>query len=383
MCTHNHEQLQSKLGCTMTHQSPHRQRQQSSAFEWPIPSSPSVQAASQGELAEISLKEILTSYQDDPELLKHVLAAKTAENKKRVARLTLKAELARIQLRNMDFDILHEQARHPFHPGRPTEPQSAFYRGLAPIQKQVIARFANSSESSRNVLSIPPFAGPYSTHPPVSPVYYPHSAHPLCRPEKPSYPTLVSSPILTRPQKQSHHLTHMIHLPEPESLVFPKRSRASFSAIEQQVAAVPSYNRYQKLSHNRVMEALKAKIQRGSGSSSSNSAFSKTRRLSCIEPSERSTIYKHRTHSRQQQLPTLRLRQAKYTAERASVEPLTLSPGSDKPVLPPIDTSLGRKDESPKSLNEPSQSPKSIKYTTPSPHSTVDLPRPPFLEPQQ
>ncbi|KAL0077953.1 hypothetical protein J3Q64DRAFT_1683590 [Phycomyces blakesleeanus] len=313
----------------MTHQSPHRQRQQSSAFEWPIPSSPSVQAASQGELAEISLKEILTSYQDDPELLKHVLAAKTAENKARLNKLTLKAELARIQLRNMDFDILHEQARHPFHPGRPTEPQSAFYRGLAPIQKQVIARFANSSESSRNVLSIPPFAGPYSTHPPVSPVYYPHSAHPLCRPEKPSYPTLVSSPILTRPQKQSHHLTHMIHLPEPESL----------------------------LSHNRVMEALKAKIQRGSGSSSSNSAFSKTRRLSCIEPSERSTIYKH--------------------------QPLTLSPGSDKPVLPPIDTSLGRKDESPKSLNEPSQSPKSIKYTTPSPHSTVDLPRPPFLEPQQ
>ncbi|KAI9022718.1 hypothetical protein CLU79DRAFT_845562 [Phycomyces nitens] len=379
MCTHNHERLQSKLGCTMTHQSPQRQRQHSSAFEWPIPSSPLAKAPSHAELTEISLKEILTSYQDDPELLKHVLAAKTAENKKRVASLTLKAEMARIQLRSMDFDILHEQSRHPHHPGRPLEPQSAFYSGLAPIQKQVIARFANTSDHSRHAFSIPPFADPYSARPPVSPIYYPHSAHPLCRPEKPSHPTFASSPTLTRPHNQSHHLAHIIHLPEPEPLVFPKRSRASFSAIEQQVAAVPSYTGHQKPSHNEVMEALKAKIQRSNGSSS---AFSKARRLSCIEPNERSTIYKQRTHSRHSQLPALRLRHVKYANERVSVEPLTPSPGSDKPVLPPIDTSLGRKDGSPKSLKELDQSPKSIIYTTPSPHSTVDPPQPPFLEPQ-
>ncbi|CEG84450.1 hypothetical protein RMATCC62417_18252 [Rhizopus microsporus] len=66
----------------MTNQSPHpnslspQSKHPQSAFQWPIP--PLSQPNSS---PEISVREILDRYSDDPELLKYILTAKSEEDK--------------------------------------------------------------------------------------------------------------------------------------------------------------------------------------------------------------------------------------------------------------------------------------------------------------
>jgi hypothetical protein len=65
--------------------SPHGSKGPVSAFQWPIPPSPShtKPGSSASSLPDISVKEILDKYQDDPELLKYILSAKSEEDKVR------------------------------------------------------------------------------------------------------------------------------------------------------------------------------------------------------------------------------------------------------------------------------------------------------------
>lgn len=63
--------------------SPHS-KQPTSAFQWPIPpSSPSshLKPHAQQAMNDITIKEILERYNEDPELLKYILTAKTEEDK--------------------------------------------------------------------------------------------------------------------------------------------------------------------------------------------------------------------------------------------------------------------------------------------------------------
>lgn len=180
----------------------------------------------------------------------------------------------------MDLEVMREQGR--LHGVRPTQT----HYSLAPVQQQVLARI---------------------TAHPRSPGAYPHSAHPLSVPDN----------RLNPPRQYSHHL----HLPtsqqQPTTPISPnhdyeqfrKRGRGSVSITEED-----------KLSHNKVMEALKAKIQRGS-----NSPLATTAPSSAFRDNKR-----HRT------LP-------KPTAVTAiDLQPSTPSPRSAKPILPPIDTNIGR-----------------------------------------
>jgi hypothetical protein len=58
----------------MSHQSP---QPSSSAFQWPKP------ANTDNSMNDLSVKEILDRYHDDPELMKYILSAKSEEDKVR------------------------------------------------------------------------------------------------------------------------------------------------------------------------------------------------------------------------------------------------------------------------------------------------------------
>ncbi|KAI7859693.1 hypothetical protein BDC45DRAFT_427348, partial [Circinella umbellata] len=121
---------------------------------------------------DLSLRQILERYKDDFEILKHVLTAKVEEDKKITAQDTLKIEQARIQLRELDLELMREHG-------------------------QATIRYYDTKQQQQQ----------------QQPTAYPHSAHPLCLPSSSSSDTA---------RRNNYHL-----------------------------------------SHDQVMEALKAKIQRG------------------------------------------------------------------------------------------------------------------------
>ncbi|OBZ83102.1 hypothetical protein A0J61_08853 [Choanephora cucurbitarum] len=229
-----------------------------SLFDCPTPTS------------DISVREIIDKYYTThPDLLKHALMAKIEEDKKLTANDILRTEQARIELRRLDIELLREQSRLKD-------------RSMTQ-QKQTIARI-------RHHEPIPDHPFTYqqqltkSFAPPSPIVVYPHSAHPLCTDNR------LARQLLST----GHHEANR------------KRGRGSISE--------------EKPNHNKVMEALKAKIQR-SGASTSNSAF-------------RPLDKKQRTLPKPTEIP--------HIITHPHTLPTTPSPRSAKPILPPIDTSIGR-----------------------------------------
>ncbi|KAL9554562.1 hypothetical protein MBANPS3_002755 [Mucor bainieri] len=320
--------------------SPHS-KQPTSAFQWPIPpSSPShMKPNTQSTLADITVKEILERYNEDPELLKYILTAKTEEDKRKAAKDTLRAEEARIQLRHMDLELCREQAKasakferpvyppgqpqpyphavqavhhhtpviaHPAHPHHPYP-----YYNLAPVQQQVLARFQQ-----------PPQHAPGQHQPPASPsIPYPHSAHPLCPPATDEKNFASRLPQFRQPSPSAAAAGQY----EDSK----KRSRASISS--------PNEGEQDKLLHTKVMEALKAKIQRGSGGPLSPLTAPPIR-----PPPSASTSTPSQDHPNKKKKPALPRPVVVHQVETASSP--SPSPRSAKPVLPPIDTNLGRMD---------------------------------------
>ncbi|CEP14065.1 hypothetical protein [Parasitella parasitica] len=315
--------------------SPHS-KQSASAFQWPIPPSPShSKPASNPNMSDITVKEILDRYNEDPELLKYILTAKSEEDKKKAAKDTLKAEEARIQLRHMDLEFAREQSKasarferpiyppgypqpyphsvaaiHPqpqlvSHPSHPHHPYP--YYGLAPVQQQVLARFNNQSQH-----------GPGQQQQPASPsIPYPHSAHPLCPPpaDEKNFPSRLPQFRQTSPSAA---------LSEESK----KRNRSSIS--------LPNDIEQDKISHNKVMEALKAKIQRSNGGPPSPLTASP------IRPPASSSAQSQDFPNKKKK-PALPRPVVVHQAAETATSP-SPSPRSAKPVLPPIDTNLGRMD---------------------------------------
>jgi hypothetical protein len=187
----------------------------------------------------------------------------------------------------LDLELIKEQHKLTKQLQQPPSfahppPVSYQYYSLAPVQQQALARITGSADHQPNL--------------PSSPVAYPHSAHPLCPPDNNRRQYLLPTPS----QQPSTPIS-----PGDESR---KRSRASISYDD-------------KLSHNKVMEALKAKIQRASSSP-----------LATTAPS---TAF----NKRQRTLPKLTATQVPPIVTH---HPSTPSPRSAKPILPPIDTTIGR-----------------------------------------
>ncbi|KAI7885805.1 hypothetical protein K492DRAFT_170887 [Lichtheimia hyalospora FSU 10163] len=294
-----------------------------SAFQWPLPP--------QSEL-ELSIKEILDVYQHDPELLKLVLSAKAEEDKKLAARNTLQVEQARIQQRVMDLDMLRAYHRLPSntidngiqpqqhaaitsaHPHPP--PGAVVY---APLQQQVIARITEA-------------------HSPVG--AYPHSAHPLCsdyaRYPPPPPPPPQQQQSTTTTQQQSTTTTQQRVPPQQQSSSTPRLLSKENSSTTSS-SSPPSKKRprssNEKMSHDMVMEALKAKLQR-------------TQQAEAAEK-------KKRARTLPKPLVTVVKQQQQQQSDSASASPIMPSPRSAKPVLPPIDTSVGRLQASRGPLSSP------------------------------
>ncbi|KAI7894886.1 uncharacterized protein EV154DRAFT_458778 [Mucor mucedo] len=277
------------------------------AFHWPIPGSPShlkpiTHSHPNNNMNELTVKEILERYSDDPELMKYILTAKSEEDKKKAAKDTLKAEEARIQLRQMDLDFARPPSAAATGPPPPQHGQGyAPYYGLAPVQQQVLARF-----------NYPPhYGGHQSGHPPPSSpsVPYPHSAHPLC-----------TSTDRVQQLRQSSPTSPITEETNPK-----KRTRSSISVTNEPI----NEQHQDKLSHNKVMEALKAKIQRGNGGPPSPLTASPV------------VVIPQDAHNNKKRKPTLPRPVIVHSSTISSPSP---SPRSAKPVLPPIDTNLGRMD---------------------------------------
>ncbi|KAF1798085.1 hypothetical protein FB192DRAFT_1289339 [Mucor lusitanicus] len=289
-----------------------------SAFQWP----PAAAAAPSPSSSDISVKDIIDKYHlNDKELLKHALIAKSEEDKKLTAQDVLKTEQARLHLRQMDIELIREQsklaARQPplypvyVSPRHQQQQQPYAYYGLAPVQQQVLARITapHTSIPHAQQQQQPYYQQPsskeygYYNQPPPSPVVYPHSAHPLCPPDNRLHPSA----------------------PRHASEDFKSRKRSHASILQEE----------DKLSHNKVMEALKAKIQRGSGSPLATTAPSSAfrphgdkRQRTLPKPNTTSEVPPILTHPPQHYHHT--------------PPPSTPSPRSAKPILPPIDTNVGR-----------------------------------------
>ncbi|KAG2223389.1 hypothetical protein INT45_002884 [Circinella minor] len=298
---------------------------------------------------DLSLRQILERYKDDSEILKHVLTAKVEEDK---------IEQARIQLRELDIELMREhgkatiryydtkqQQQHqqqptvryttpplPPTPIQPsltsssssyhnnnnsnynkngsTLPPISSYQGLAPVQQQVLERITSKDHRSSS--------SSYEA--------YPHSAHPLCLPSSSS----SSSDTARRNNHSLYYNNHNQHQSSTpispgggiDELIIRKRGRNSVNELTSESNG--NNNSDNSLSHNQVMEALKAKIQRGNSICSNNNNVN-------------GEVDRNNNNKR------ARTSAIKVEVDRDSiVPPSTPSPRSAKPILPPIDTNMGR-----------------------------------------
>ncbi|CAO3597745.1 unnamed protein product [Absidia cylindrospora] len=279
---------------------------------------------------------------------------------------------------------------------------SPYGYNLAPVQQQVLARFNGSGQSQTS----------HYDYQPSSPVAYPHSAHPLCPPadlrnknsastSSTSSSSLSSSrhlpsnasiiPTSNTSSSSTRHYHHRLQPPsintststtaaiQPSTPISPAIGNGNTNYDDLPTSATPRCKRTRplstsadpsddKLSHNKVMEALKAKIQRGNGS-----PVSATPPSSAFRPTTSLTDSAMVVHmdKRQRQLPkpimtldnnnngssTSSSSAASSSSSTTVVAgtgtngPIlpsspsnhTPSPRSAKPILPPIDTSVGQR----------------------------------------
>ncbi|KAK4509164.1 high-affinity iron permease [Mucor velutinosus] len=342
----------------------------SSAFQWPPVAAPSSSSS------DISVKEIIDKYHpNNNELLKHALIAKSEEDKRLTAQDVLKTEQARLYLRQMDIELIKEQSKLaarqlPLHPvyaspqqqQQQQQQQPYAYYGLAPVQQQVLARITGGSSATPSKhhhqpphTSIPhsqqqqqqqqqpyyqqPSSKEYGYYnqPPPSPGVYPHSAHPLCPPDNRLNPSVLPAP---RHYQSQSHLLPTPSSQQPTTPISPGgggNTNDDFKSRKRSHASI--LHEEDKLSHNKVMEALKAKIQRGSGSPLATTAPS-----SAFRPhgdKRQRTLPKPNTTT-SSEVPPILTHPPQHHHHHHTPPPSTPSPRSAKPILPPIDTNVGR-----------------------------------------
>ncbi|KAI9475671.1 MAG: hypothetical protein EXX96DRAFT_526308 [Benjaminiella poitrasii] len=306
-------------------------RSTSSIFQWPIPPNNN---------SDISIRDIIEKYYStDRELLKHALTAKMEEDKKQTAKDILKAEQARLQLRYLDIELMKEQSKLVAQQ-QPTAAASTYYhhyyyhhhQHLTPVQQVVdyqrptITTTATDNNNYRHY-------------------HQPHSAHPLCLPDN---NTRRHYHLLPSPSQQP---TTPIS-PNESSIVTKKRTRASISTA--------FFDGHQKtLSHTRVMEALKAKIQRTTTTSNTSSHSSHSPLVA--------SAFRPHIDKRQRTLP----KPADVTNYPYPTPSSPNSLRSTKPTLPPIDTTIGRIPPTPTTANNNTLSPIHTHSTTTPPDSTT------------
>ncbi|KAI9474329.1 hypothetical protein BDB00DRAFT_943624 [Zychaea mexicana] len=179
-------------------------------------------------------------------------------------------------------------------------------------------------------------------HQPASPAgYYPHSAHPLCPPS-------VSEQPQPQPQQQQQQQQQQ-----------QSTSRSSYYNNREQNNHVGNKRPHDaKLSHDQVMEVLKAKLQRGSNAAeknkrartlpnplgNTNTAPTTTTSTNTTTTASTPSTNNNTTTTTSTTTPTAKPALPPPPQHHPQPHPplSTPSPRSAKPVLPPIDTSVGR-----------------------------------------
>ncbi|KAI8075170.1 hypothetical protein BC940DRAFT_287622 [Gongronella butleri] len=240
----------------MTNPSPHPNSyspKDRAVFQWPVPLSPRAQQETPAT-SNIPWREMMDRHKDDTDTLRQILNAKAEEDKRQAASDMLKAEEARIRLKRMELEYLHEQFRlgslpryySSNGPPQPASAHPAYMQSLTPVQQQMVARIT----------------GHYPDHydRPASPSQ-PQTAHPLCPPTEP------------RKGHQLHRLQIPTAMQQPTTPVSPavnghqqQEDGGSNNSNGSGGRNKRAYDHAEDkpLSHIKVMEALKAKLQRGS-----------------------------------------------------------------------------------------------------------------------
>lgn len=276
----------------------------------------------------------------------------------------MKTEQARLYLRQMDIELIKEQSKlgamqpplFPVYVSPQQQQQPYAYYSLAPVQQQVLARITGGSSATpadHHANSIPHSQqqqhqqqqyyqhqpsreyGHYN-YPPPSPVVYPHSAHPLCPPDNRLNPSIPPAP---RHYQSQSHLLPTPSSQQPTTPISPGGGGNTNDDFKSRKRSI--IQEEDKLSHNKVMEALKAKIQRGNGSPLATTAPSSAFR-SHADKRQRTLPKPNTTSTSSEVPPILTYPHHHHHHHHHTPPPSTPSPRSAKPILPPIDTNVGR-----------------------------------------
>ncbi|CAO3658971.1 unnamed protein product [Umbelopsis ramanniana] len=250
-------------------------RRTSSAFQWPSPSQTPLL------YSDISIKDILDTYQHDVELLKVILLAKAEEDKKRTAEENCKAEEARLRAKTIELELLRESkapssaGAHFTHPSdpqlpvlRPNVTSIPDDRHASPMSL-ISDRFVPTSTGSPNSFTYAePFGTLFSSLPNSSPEHTPqlstkkdHFSESDKHMDFFRDPSIYKHQVDTEGLDFGNPLSPSSRIPSHyESRQTHKRSHSMASS--RSLMGSSSDIDPENVPHEQVMEALRAKIQR-------------------------------------------------------------------------------------------------------------------------
>ncbi|KAL0089730.1 hypothetical protein F4703DRAFT_1926485 [Phycomyces blakesleeanus] len=301
-----------------------------------------VQLASLTGLSTITVGEILEKYQNNVDLLKHILIAKTQEDKRRTAEEIRLAEEARLQNKYLDFELNHHRRSR----SEPSFSQDLHHEPSAdplmlPNTSDIDTSWLSSLQAGSDISAMSPFATG-------------SSLHDFNSPPSPSQSIILPSPYMSFDVPFSNLSLSVASSPEPIELaqsltMSPKASESQASSPGSSSLSKTRYKRRsftetlrpegrnklsgksirksrksitppleeeeenkakdkqdneevspQSLDHNTVMEALRAKLRR----SSQNQKSSKER----TPPASSTSVLFLDLHSRRKTFPGRRNR---------------------------------------------------------------------------
>ncbi|KAM3583051.1 ATP-dependent RNA helicase [Umbelopsis sp. WA50703] len=251
-----------------------KDRRDSSAFQWPSPSQVAL------SYSDISIKDILDTYQHDVELLKVILLAKAEEDKKRTAEEVCKAEEAKLKAKTIELELMkaakasrhrdtnvHQSADPAMAGPRHNVTSIAEDQHSASPMSLMSDRFVPCSTASPNAFTYSEqFGSLFSSIPSTPPE---HFSQVLSKKDTENHMELLSETSIYK----KHSLDDPIEFEQTYPYLSPhgdpnyqsrgshKRSR-SLAHFTRSSAGNSSDRDQGNVAHEQVMEALRAKIQR-------------------------------------------------------------------------------------------------------------------------
>ncbi|KAJ2958482.1 hypothetical protein NQZ79_g5945 [Umbelopsis isabellina] len=249
-----------------------KDRRDSSAFQWPSPSQVAL------SYSDISIKDILDTYQHDVELLKVILLAKAEEDKKRTAEEVYKAEEAKLRSKTIELELMREakasrnrdsnfhQSADPAIPGPRHNVTSEDQHSASPMSL-ISDRFVPCTTASPSAFTYgDTFGSLFSSIPSTPPE---HFGQVLSKKDAEKHLGLLSDTSLYKKHslddpiefEQNYH-SSLSHSETAQQLRGSHKRSRSLAHFTRSSAGISSDRDQGNVAHEQVMEALRAKIQR-------------------------------------------------------------------------------------------------------------------------